>query len=133
MLDIRLIREKTDFVRQRLASRHGGDEKKIDQVLALDERRRKALAEVEQLKAARNRVSKEIGALMGQKKVAEADAKKAETRTMGERISELDKESGQAEQERDAVLLQLPNLPHENVKIGQSAADNPEVRTWGEK
>ena len=49
MLDIRLIREKTDFVRQRLALRNAGDEKKIDELLALDERRRKALVEVEQL------------------------------------------------------------------------------------
>jgi len=97
MLDIRLIREKTDFVRQRLATRHGGDEKKIDEALALDERRRKALAEVEQLKATRNRVSKEIGALMAQKKSAEAEAKKAETRALGEKIAALDKESAQAE------------------------------------
>jgi seryl-tRNA synthetase len=133
MLDIKLIREKTDFVRQRLASRHGGDENKIDEVLALDERRRKALAEVEQLKAARNRVSKEIGALMAQKKTAEAEAKKAETRALGDQIAGLDKASAEAEQQRDALLLQLPNLPHENVKIGRSAADNPEVRVWGEK
>ena len=89
MLDIKLIREKTDFVRQRLATRTAADEKKIDEVLALDERRRKALAEVEQLKAARNRVSKEIGALMAQKKPAEAEAKKAETRQMGEHIAGL--------------------------------------------
>jgi seryl-tRNA synthetase len=120
MLDIRLIREKTDFVRQRLASRHGGDENKIEEVLALDERRRKALGEVEQLKAARNRVSKEIGALMAQKKTSEAETKKAETRTLGEQIAGLDKASAQAEEQRDALLLQLPNLPHEKVKIGQS-------------
>ncbi|HTA30945.1 MAG TPA: serine--tRNA ligase [Candidatus Cybelea sp.] len=133
MLDIRLIREKTDFVRQRLATRHGGDEKKIDELLALDERRRKALGEVELLKAARNRVSKEIGALMAQKKTDEAEAKKAETRALGEKIAGLDKESAQAEAERDALMLQLPNLPHENVKLGQSAADNAEVRAWGQK
>jgi seryl-tRNA synthetase len=133
MLDIRLIREKPDFVRERLATRNGGDETKIDELLALDDRRRKALAEVEQLKAARNRVSKEIGALMGQKKTAEADAKKAETREMGEKIAALDKQIIEIEQQRDAVMLQLPNLPNENVKIGQSAADNPEVRAWGTK
>lgn len=63
MLDIKLIREKTDYVRERLATRNAGDEKKIDEVLALDEQRRKILNEVEQLKATRNRVSKEIGAL----------------------------------------------------------------------
>ena len=133
MLDMRLIREKTDFVRQRLALRHGGDEKKIDEVLALDDRRRKTLAEVEQLKAARNRISKEIGALMAQKKSAEAEAKKAETRTLGEKIALLDEQSAEAEEQRDALMLQLPNLPHEKVKIGQSSADNAEMRVWGEK
>jgi seryl-tRNA synthetase len=76
MLDIKLIREKTDFVRQRLATRGAGDELKIDELLKLDEQRRKFLAEVETLKSQRNRVSKEIGALMGQKKLAEAEAKK---------------------------------------------------------
>jgi len=133
MLDIRLIREKTDFVRQRLALRHGGDEKKIDEIIALDDQRRKALAEVEQLKATRNRVSKEIGALMAQKKTSEAEAKKAETRALGDQIAALDKTSALAEEQRDNLMLQLPNLPHEKVKIGQSAEDNPEVRVWGEK
>ena len=133
MLDIKLIREKADFVRQRLATRHGGDEKRIDQVLALDERRRKALAEVEQLKAARNRVSKEIGAMMARKETAAAEAKKTETRAAGERIAELDKEKALAEAERDTMMLQLPNLPNEKVKIGSSAADNAEVRVWGGK
>ena len=80
MLDVRLIREKSDFVRERLATRHGGDDAKIPEVLALDEDRRKFLTEVEQLKAQRNRVSKEIGALMGQKKLTEAEEKKAETK-----------------------------------------------------
>jgi len=133
MLDIRLIREKTDFVRQRLATRHGGDEEKIGPLLALDERRRAGLAEVERLKAARHRVSKEIGALLGQKKTAEAEAKKEETRDMGARIAELDKEVAQAAEERDALLLQLPNLPHEAVKEGKTAEDNRQVRVWGEQ
>lgn len=133
MLDIKLIREKTDWVRQRLATRNAGDELKIDQVLALDEQRRKFLVEVEQLKASRNRVSKEIGILMGQKKAAEAEAKKVETRQINERIAELDKLVNEAEQQRDTIMLQLPNLPHENVKIGKTAEDNPVVRVWGEK
>lgn len=68
MLDIKVIREKPDFVRERLASRGAGDEARIDEVLRLDEQRRKLLTEVEQLKSLRNRASKEIGALMGQKK-----------------------------------------------------------------
>jgi seryl-tRNA synthetase len=133
MLDIKLIREQPDAVRQRLATRGAGDEAKIDQVLALDEQRRKMLTEVEQLKASRNRVSKEIGALMAQKKAPEAEAKKVETRQMGERITELDKSLAEAEQHRDALLLQLPNLPHASVKIGKSAEDNQEMRVWGAK
>jgi seryl-tRNA synthetase len=133
VLDIKLIREKPDFVRQRLATRGAGDEAKIDELLKLDEQRRKILAEVESLKAQRNRVSKEIGALMGQKKTAEAEAKKAETRDLGERISTLDKEAAQADAARDALMLQLPNLPHESVPQGKSAEDNREIRVHGQK
>ena len=133
MLDIKLIREKPDFVRARLATRGAGDEAKIDELLKLDERRRKMLVEVETLKAQRNRVSKEIGALMGQKKTAEAEAKKAETRDLGDRIAALDSNAAQVETERDTLMLQLPNLPHESVKVGKTAEDNPVIRVHGEK
>jgi seryl-tRNA synthetase len=133
MLDVKFIREHADIVRQRLATRNAGDELKIDQIIALDEERRKHLTETEQLKATRNRVSKEIGILMGQKKPAEAEAKKAETRQIGERIAALDKLVAEAEERRDTLMLQVPNLPSENVKVGKTAEDNPEVRVWGQK
>jgi len=133
VLDIKLIREKTDFVRSRLATRGGGDETKIDELLKLDEQRRKLLAEVETLKSQRNRVSKEIGALMAQKKSAEAEAKKTETRDLGDKISALDKQAAESETARDALMLQLPNLPHESVPLGKTAEDNPEVRVHGAK
>ena len=133
MLDIKLIRDKPDSVCQRLATRGAGDEARIDELLNLDEQRRKCLAEVETLKAQRNRVSKEIGALMGQKKTTEAEPKKAETRDLGERIARLDQEAAQAEAARDTLMLQLPNLPHATVPQGKSAEDNREVRVHGEK
>ena len=133
MLDIKLIREQSERVRQRLASRGAGDEKKLDELLGLDEKRRKFLAEVESLKALRNKVSKEIGALMGQKKLAEAEAKKAETKDIGERISSLDKQVAEAEAARDEILLRIPNIPHETVAVGRTAEDNPVIRIWGEK
>ena len=133
VLDIKLIREKTDFVRARLATRGAGDEVKIDELLKWDEQRRKSLAEVETLKSLRNRVSKEIGALMGQKKLAEAEAKKAETKHLGEQIAGLDKQAAEAEAARDALMLQLPNLPQETIPLGKSAEDNPVVRLVGEK
>jgi seryl-tRNA synthetase len=133
MLDIKLIREQPAAARQGLAARGAGDESKIDELLSLDERRRKSLAEVEQLKALRNRVSKEIGTLMGQKKVAEAEAKKTETRQIADRISELDRQVTETEGAREQILLRLPNLPHATVPKGKSAADNVVVREWGQK
>ena len=133
VLDIKLIREKTEFVRQRLALRGAGDEAKIDELLKFDDQRRKALAEVETLKSQRNRVSKEIGALMGQKKIAEAEAKKAETKDLGDKITALDKQAAENEAARDVLMLQLPNLPHESVPAGKSAEDNPEIRVHGAK
>jgi seryl-tRNA synthetase len=97
MLDMKLLRERTEFVRERLATRNAGDEAKVSEVLALDETRRSALAEAEQLKARRNSASKEIGGLIGQKRLEEAEARKAEVRTLGDRIAELDKTAAQAE------------------------------------
>jgi seryl-tRNA synthetase len=133
MLDIKLIREQPDLVRERLAARRAGDEARVSEVLTLDEQRRKALVEVEQLKAERNRVSKEIGALMGQKKFEEAEARKKQTRDIGDRITALDKQVAEVEAAREAIMLRLPNLPHAKVALGADAADNPTVRTWGEK
>jgi len=133
VLDIKLIRDKPEFVRERLASRHAGDEARVDEVLGLDGTLRKALAEVEQLKSQRNKASKEIGALMAQKKFDEAEARKKETRELGDRINALDKSASEAEAARDAVLIRLPNLPHPSVAIGKHAADNPVIRVHGTK
>jgi seryl-tRNA synthetase len=133
VLDIKLIREKPDFVRQRLATRGAGDDALVEKILQTDDSRRKLLAEVEALKSQRNRVSKEIGALMGQKKIEEAEAKKKETRDLGDRITQLDKQVADCDAERDKLMLQLPNLPHETVPVGKSAEDNPEIRTFGQK
>ncbi len=133
MLDIKLVRERPDFVRQRLATRGAGDEGRIEELLKLDEQRRKLLAEVESLKAQRNRVSKEIGALMARKDATAAEARKKETRELGDRIAQLDKEAAEAEAAREQLLLRLPNLPHESVPPGKGAEDNPVVRVHGEK
>lgn len=133
MLDIKLIRDQPDLVRQRLATRGAGDERHIDALLKLDEQRRKLLGEVETLKAQRKRVSKEIGALMSQKKIAEAETKKRETSDLGDRIAALDKQAADAETARNQLMLRLPNLPHEAVPVGKSAEDNLVVRVYGEK
>ncbi|MCU0771516.1 MAG: serine--tRNA ligase [Verrucomicrobia bacterium] len=133
MLDIKLIREHPEQVRARLALRGPGQGDAVTHLLELDEVRRKGLAQVEALKSRRNKASKEIGALMGQKKFEEAEARKQETRELGDQIAALDKEVAAAEAERDRLLLGIPNLPHESVPEGASAVDNPVVRSWGEK
>ena len=133
MLDIKLIRERPDFVRQRLATRGAGDEKLIESALQTDQLRRKSLTEVERFKAERNRVSKEIGVLMGQRKMEEAEAKKKETRELGDKIAHLDKDAQNFEAALAELMLRLPNLPHESVPAGKSAEDNSVVRVHGEK
>jgi seryl-tRNA synthetase len=133
MLDIKLLREQPELVRRRLAARGAGDEGHLDEVLRFDEQRRKLLAEVEGLKAQRNRASKEIGTLMAQKKLDEAESRKKETRELGDQISALDKKANDAEMARQQLMLRLPNLPHESVPQGKTAADNPVVRVHGQK
>lgn len=130
MLDIKIIREKPDEVRQRLATRGTRDEVRIDELLALDEKRRRLLTEVEALKSERNKISKEIGMLMSQRKAEEAEERKKQTREMGDKITSLDKSVVDIEQARDQVSLRLPNLPHASVPVGKEAADNQVIRTW---
>ena len=133
MLDIKLIREKPDFVRDRLKTRGAGDEKLVDGILQADEQRRKFLAATEKIKSERNRVSKEIGALMSQKKSEEAEAKKNQVREWGDIIKTNEGLASAPNEELERLMLQLPNLPHESVPIGKTAKDNPEVRVHGAK
>ena len=131
MLDIRLIREKPDFVRERLATRGGGDDAKIDDVLRVDIERRKAETALQQLNADRKRLSKEIG---GKKSSGEATGElEQRVREIGEQIAELNARVTTAEEEQNDLLLRIANMPHEGVPIGKDAADNRVVRTWGEK
>jgi seryl-tRNA synthetase len=131
MLDIRLIREKPDFVRERLATRGGEDEAKIDDVLRVDADRRKAETALQQSNADRKRLSKEIG---GKKSRGEAtDELEQRVREIGEQIADLNARATAAEEEQNDLLLRIANLPHESVPIGKDAAANRVVRTWGEK
>jgi seryl-tRNA synthetase len=131
MLDIRLIREKPDFVRERLATRGGGDDVKIDDVLRADVERRKTETALQQLNADRKRLSKEIG---GKKSRGETtDELEQHVRQIGEQIGSLNAQATAAEEEQNDLLLRIANLPHESVPIGKDAAANRVVRTWGDK
>ncbi len=131
MLDIRLIREKADFVRERLATRSGGDESKIDEVLRVDAERRKLETALQQLNADRKRLSKEIG---GKKSRGETtDDVEQHVRQIGEQIAELNARATAAEDEQNNLVLQIANLPHESVPTGKDPGANRVVRSWGEK
>jgi seryl-tRNA synthetase len=131
MLDIRLIREKPDFVRERLATRGDDDAAKIDQVLNVDAERRKIETELQQLQAERNRLSKEIGAKKS-KKEATTDLE-AEVKKIGERIVDLNERAAYSDEDQRGLLLGLPNLPHESVPLGKDPSANKLVREWGNK
>jgi seryl-tRNA synthetase len=131
MLDIRLIREQSDFVKGRLATRGGGMEAAIDEVLRVDAARRKAETAVQQFNAERKRLSKEIG---GKRARGEnADELEARGRDIGDKIALLNNETAALDEEQRSVLLQIPNLPHQSVPVGKDSHDNVVVRTWGEK
>lgn len=128
MLDLRLIREQPEFVKAEIAKLN--TTAPIDEILALDERRRAMLTEVETLKAQLNAGSRETG-----RKPAgtERDAHIAAMRALGDEIAQLDARAGEVEREFNALLLVVPNLPSPEVPLGKDESDNVITETWGEQ
>jgi len=126
MLDIKFIRENPDVVREALQNRHSGDS--IDDILALDERRRVLIVEVEGMKAKRNEVSKEIG-----RTKAKPPALLEEMRKIGDHIKALDEQVASIEKDLYDRLLRIPNLQHQSVPIGAGSEDNKVIRQWGQQ
>jgi len=131
MIDIRLIREKPDFVRERLATRGGGDEEKIDEVLRVDAERRKTETELQRSQSERNRLSKEIGAKRSRDEPS--GELEAQVRKIGEQIGDLTQRASSFDEAQRNLLMEIPNVPHESVQIGKDPSANRVVRTWGEK
>jgi seryl-tRNA synthetase len=128
MLDIRWIRENEVLVRTMLENRH--HEYPLEQLLDLDDRRRKMLVDVERIKATRNEGSKKVGEA---KRRGEAPASlMEEMRRLGEEVKELEIQLDASEAEMEQLLLRIPNVPHESVPVGTSEEDNSVVRVWGE-
>jgi seryl-tRNA synthetase len=128
MLDIRLIRENPDVVRQGLEKRQA-DAEVVDSVIALDERRREILGEVEKLKAERNAVSKEIGRM----KDAESRQEKIDAmRAVGDKIKALDDDLRDVDAELTSIMATLPNIPSDATPYGVDESENPVIKTIGE-
>jgi seryl-tRNA synthetase len=132
MLDINLIRTQPDLIKTAIRNRQDPAlADKVDDILALDKKRRELLKEVEALKAARNAVSKEIGRMTAERAEARA-AKIAEQKGLGDQIDGLDEAVKQVEAELEAAMSQLPNVPDPRTPVGTTEEDNVVVRTVGE-
>lgn len=131
MLDIKFVRENPDIVDKSCASRQNvrWDREKF---FELDEERHSVIAEVEQLQAERNSVSKQIGKLLRDGKKDEAEAAKEKVATHKKHIQELNDKRAQVEKDLFDLIATIPNIPHKTVPYGVDDSDNPEVRRWGE-
>ena len=129
MLDTKLIRSEPDKVRQALINRNS-DTDVLDLFLDLDEQRRKALWEVEALKAERNSVSEQIAQM--KKSKLDATAEITRMREVGSRIKQMDSEVAEIESRISDIAYNMPNIPHSSVPVGKDESDNVTVRTWGE-
>lgn len=128
MLDLKFLRENLEEVEKRLKTR-GGDSD-LSGFKELDSKRRKLLTESETLKARRNAVSEEIGKLKREKK--DASVLVAEMQEEGAKLKALEADAAAVEEEMNAFLLGVPNVPHSSVPVGKDSNDNPVVRQWGE-
>ncbi|MFQ5664025.1 MAG: serine--tRNA ligase [Terriglobia bacterium] len=129
MLELAYLRQHLDQVRKSYQDR-GLVASELDEFLRRDEQRRKAITEVETLKAERNRASAEIGRL--KKEGKDASHLMSKMKEVSGRIKVLDNRADELDQQMREFLLRIPNLPHQSVPVGGSPADNQEVRRWGE-
>ena len=129
MLDIKEIRDQSEEIKAKLATRGGDAHLLIDEILACDEKRRAAETEQQKLQSERNAASKNIGKLISEG-ADPAEAKDA-VKAIGETIKQLEQEITVVASRQRELLLSVPNTPHEGCPLGCSEEDNPEIRSWG--
>ena len=130
MLDVKFIRENCEKVKTRLAMRTKNYNEEIDRIIALDEKRRSLIFNVEQMKAEQNRVSKEIPAL--KKNGQDTTAVFAQMKKISDQIKEYDAELNVLQGEMNGILMTVPNVPADKVPQGADSEDNVEMRRIGE-
>lgn len=134
MLDPRLVASEPETIRENLIRRRAGEQAlaDLDELVGTIERRKALQSETDQLRAARNSASKEIGQLFKAGKRDEANARREQVRLDGERLNALEDERKTCVEREQALLLGLPNLIDADLPDGDSDADNRLVRSWGE-
>lgn len=129
MIDIKFLRTNMEDVK-RMMQHRGEDLQDLGKFEELDQTRRELIVEAEQLKSKRNEVSQQVAVLKREKK--DADHLITEMREVGDQIKALDEKLREAEETLETLLLNIPNIPHESVPVGETEDDNVEVRSWGE-
>ena len=130
MLDIKIIRENPDKVKAALKTRNADYDSYIDEILEIDEKRRKLSTETDALKAEQNKVSKQIPIM--KKNGENTDAVMAEMKEISEKIKNDNAVISELETKQRDTLLRIPNIPSETTPIGKDDSENVELRKWGE-
>jgi seryl-tRNA synthetase len=133
MIDIKFLRENPEAVKQNIRNKFQ-DEKLplVDEVIELDKQNRAYIVEGDELRASRNKLSKQIGALMGQGKREEAEAVKAQVNANAERLAELEKLEEQCSDKIREIMMRIPNIIDPSVPIGRDDSENVEITRYGE-
>ncbi len=133
MIDIKFLRENPDAVKENIKKKFQ-DEKLplVDEVIALDEERRKTQQEADNIKAEKNKLSKEIGALMAQGKKEEAEVIKKKVAENAEKLGELEAKQKELEEKTTKIMMVIPNIIDPSVPIGKDDSENVEVTRYGE-
>ena len=133
MLDIKFVRENPELVKENIKKKFQ-DEKLplVDEAIELDAKKRSLQQEADDLKAERNRISKQIGALMAQGKKEEAENVKKQVEDHGEKISRLDKEQSEAAAKLQEIMYVIPQMIDETVPIGKDDSENVEIQKYGD-
>ena len=133
MIDIKFLRENPEIVKENIRKKFQDSKlPMVDEVIALDADRRKAQQEADELKAAKNKIAKEIGRLMGQGKKEEAEEKKKEVARDAERLGELEKKQAELEEKVINIMMVIPNIIDTSVPVGRDDSENVEVQKYGE-
>ncbi|HEW92366.1 MAG TPA: serine--tRNA ligase [Thermotogaceae bacterium] len=130
MIDIKLIREKNEIVKEALRKR-GENQEILDEILEIDERRRKLLTQLNQLRAKRNDLSKLVAKLKAQKEEEKSREIIEKSKNVSNEIKILEETLRKLESELKAKLLYIPNIPDGSVPVGEDESKNVEVKKWG--
>ena len=133
MIDIKFLRENPEAVKENIKKKFQDSKLPlVDEVIALDEESRKTKQEADDLRANRNKLSKEIGALMAQGKKEEAEARKAEVAAGARRLVELEEKEKELEEKVTKIMMVIPNIIDPSVPIGKDDTENVEITRYGE-